>query len=547
MARWLSGVRAPLVLAVAGALALSTAAASSAVPDAGGSTAGVIVTRGGDPSTVRVQQGVLHGAVHPDGRLFANIPFAAPPVGALRWKLPHAPAAWTGTRNATWPGPVCAQSASPITGGTGSTSEDCLTLNVYTPKQTTRKRLPVMVWFHGGAFTSGSASNYNAGVLAAKGNAIVVTANYRLGAFGWLAAPSLDAEARDGNSGNYGLADQQAALRWVQKNIRAFGGDRREVTIFGESAGGASVCAQVASPPAKGLFQRAIAESGCTSLAHSHASALTTGTALTTALGCTGTAAQQAACLRGKSTAAVLGANIGAGAGALPWSPSVGGRLLPRDIQTAFETGRYNRVPLINGTNHDEGTFLVVLALGDLRLTDATYAFAVSSRYGQNAQKILAEYPAKNYPSPTVALAATVTDSVFTCPALAADRALSKRTRVYGYEFNDPNPPVLLPADFPLGAYHSAELNYVFQRTPVLSLVPDFTPAQLALSNQIIDYWTSFAANGTPNTRSQPRWPLAVGSRVLSLDPAGSHPLTFDSVAADHNCDFWSALPPASL
>jgi para-nitrobenzyl esterase len=518
--RWLS-------VAVASAFLVGGATVATAAPSPGES---------GSTQLVRVRQGVLQGAVHADGRLFADIPYAAPPVGALRWKLPAAPASWAGVRNATWPGPVCAQAASPITGGVVSTAEDCLTLNVYTPPGRSGRRLPVMVWFHGGAFTNGSASNYNASVLATQGNVIVVTANYRLGPFGWLAAPALDAETADGFSGNYGLADQQSALRWVQQNVAAFGGDRHRVTMFGESAGGASVCAQLTSPPAGGLFQRAIAESGCTSLARPHAAALKIGTAVTKDLGCT-----DAACLRSRTTAAVLAAQTGSGV--TPWAPSIGGRLLPRDLQTAFETGRYHRVPLINGTNHDEGTFLLQLAIGNYHLTDATYAFAVNDRYGDNGAKVLAEYPATNYSSPNAALAATITDSVFTCPALNADRALSKRSRVYGYEFNDPNPPILLPSDFPQGAYHSSELNYVFQRTPVLSEVPGFTPAQLALSNEIIGYWSGFAKRGTPGLS----WPSARTSTLLSLDPAGSHPLTLDQVAADHRCALWDSLTPGTL
>jgi para-nitrobenzyl esterase len=501
-----------------------------------------------DPSLVRISDGELRGAVQTDGsRLFADIPYAAAPVGALRWKDPRPEQPWTGVRPATWPGSPCAQAGSVITGGTGSTSEDCLTLNVYTPKAgRDRSRLPVMVFIHGGSFTSGSGSNYNPSVIARRGNVVAVTINYRLGAFGWLVNPALDAESPDGASGDYGLADQQAALRWVQHNIAPFGGNPHNVTIFGESAGAASVCAQLASPAAAGLFQRAVAESGCSSLGKSRAESETIGTTLATQLGCPD-AAGQAACLRSKSTAEVLAAKAGSGAGgALPWAPVTGTRVLPRDILTAFRTGHFNRVPVINGTNHDEGTFLVLIALGSYRLTDATYDFALGLRYGDNAAKVLAAYPPSAYSSPTVALAATITDAVFTCPALQDDAALSRRTLTYGYEFDDPDPPLLVPSDFPLGAYHSSELQYVFQRTPVLSLVPRFTPAQLALSDQMIGYWTHFARYGVPSAPGQPHWPEGLTKRVQSRDPAGSHPLTGATVGAHHPSSLWDSLP-ASL
>ncbi len=514
------------------------------------SAAGVTPSHlGGDPSLVRITDGELQGAVQTDGsRLFADIPYAAPPVGALRWKPPQPEQPWTGIRPATWPGPICAQAASTITGGIGSTSEDCLTLNVYTPKpRPFAGRLPVMVFIHGGSFTSGAGSQYNPSVIAQRGGVIVVTINYRLGAFGWLVNPALDAESAGGGSGDYGLADQQAALRWVQRNIAPFGGNARNVTIFGESAGAASVCAQLASPSAAGLFQRAIAESGCSSLDEPRSQAEATGTSLAGQLGCTD-AAGEAACLRGKSTADILAAPANSSAGgALPWAPVSGTRVLPQDILTAFRSGHLNRVPVINGTNHDEGTFLVLLALGSYRLTDATYDYALNLRYGADAAKVLAAYPPSAYSSPTVALAATITDAVFTCPALQDDAALSRRTLAYGYEFNDPDPPLLVPSDFPLGAYHSSELQYVFQRTPVLSLVPSFTPAQLALSDQMIDYWTQFARYGVPFAAGQPLWPEALSRRVQSLDPAGSHPLTDASVGTDHHCGLWDALPAASL
>ncbi|MBL7489960.1 carboxylesterase family protein [Frankia sp. AgB1.9] len=493
------------------------------------------------PSEVRISDGVLQGAVHDEGRLFAGIPYAAPPVGALRWTMPRPETPWTGVRAATTRGQICAQTATPGIGGPSSTSEDCLTLNVNTPPVQPRSaHLPVMVWIHGGSFVSGAGSQYDPEVIARRGNVIVVTINYRLGAFGWLASPALDAESRGGASGDYGLGDQQAALRWVQSNIASFGGNPHNVTIFGESAGGSSVCAQLASPSAAGLFQRAIAESGCSIGAVAQPKAAAAGSALAQKLGCTDTATQLA-CLRGRSAADVLAAS----SASMP-TLATGTRILPTDVETAFQSGKYHRVPLINGTNHDEGTLLLLLALGTFRPTEPQYEGLVAQQYGASSQKVLAAYPASKYSSPTLALAAVVTDSDFTCPALRADAALSRSTLVYGYEFNDPSPPVLLQSDFPLGAYHGSELAYVFQRTPVQGGAPRFTPAQLALSNQIIDYWTHFARYGVPDTTGQPRWPAAVSRQVQSLDPAGTRPVSISSVVNDHHCSLWDSLPPTS-
>jgi para-nitrobenzyl esterase len=495
-----------------------------------------------DPSVVRVSDGVLQGAVHDRGRLFAGIPFAAPPVGELRWKPPARVTPWTGTLNATWPRAQCAQAASSY--ALPAYTEDCLYLNVYTPPAGRRDRSkPVMVWIHGGAFQNGAGSSYNASALAAKGDVVVVTLNYRLGPFGWLVHPGLDAEAAQagaGASGNYGLADQQAALRWVQRNIGAFGGDRRNVTIFGESAGGASVCSHLASPTARGLFARAIAQSGCSSLGRTREAAGAGGTAFAAAAGCPD-AATAPACLRGKTPQQLLAA-IGAAGSDLPWSPVPGTRILPRAVPDAFATGRFNRVPLLHGTNRDEGTFLVLAALGSLRLTPETYAAALANRYGDDAPAVAAAYPVGNYPTPTNALAATITDSVFACPAIDTDRQARRHVPVYAYEFNDRNAPPMLPADIPLGAYHAAELQYVFQYTPSLSLVPEFTPAQWALSEAMVTYWTDFAKRGTPNARGSARWPSARSEKLLSLDPAGLEPLSFTAFEADHQCALWRSL-----
>jgi para-nitrobenzyl esterase len=499
------------------------------------------------PLVVRTRDGRVRGLYNDAAREFLGVPYAAPPVGALRWRPPQPARPWTGIRNARAPGNVCAQTGSLAT-GVPSTSdfENCLFLNVYTPKRETGRRpLPVMVWIPGGGFTGGAGSIYDGKVIAAKGNVVVVTINYRLNAFGFLALPSLDKESADHSSGDYGLMDQQAALRWVRANARAFGGDPHNVTIFGESAGGASVCANMASPTARGLFEHAIAESGCIFLSQTKEQAEASGAKFAAALGCTNPATA-AACLRAKPVAEILKA-----AGAFSWGPVTGSRTLPLSPLAAFQRGRYIHVPLLQGTNHDEGRFFVGFEFDIAQghpMTREQYPKVVAAQFGaSDAKKILAEYPLTGYKSPDLAYAAVLTDSEFSCPALLAD-SLTARSGVYAYEFSDPHPPNDFPIhfSFPLGSAHSTELQYVFQRIPFLDTIPPFTKAQLALSNLMIRYWTRFAATGSPNggpgwVPYWPRWPGPAGP-IQELVPSSTAPESFGTFFAFHKCGFWAAI-----
>jgi para-nitrobenzyl esterase len=493
------------------------------------------------PLVVRTHDGFVKGLRTTLAREFLGIPYAAPPVGALRWRPPLPAAHWSGVRPARKPGANCAQTESLGTGVlTTSTAENCLFLNVYTPRSA-RPGLPVMVWIHGGGFTGGAGSIYDGAVLAKKGHVIVVTINYRLNAFGFLALPSLDSE-RHNSSGDYGLMDQQAALRWVRANARAFGGNPRDVTIFGESAGGASVCANMASPTASGLFSRAIAESGCLFPARAKKTADQQGAALAASLGCTH-AATAAACLRRKPVSAILKADA-----AGPWGPVVSAPTLPVAPITAFLTGRYDHVPLLQGTNHDEGRLFVGLGFdfGGHPITKKQYPVLIKVQFGAKVGgKVLAKYPLSGYKSPDLAYSAVLTDSGFSCPAFGAD-VLAAGSGVYGYEFSDPNPPndFGINFTFPLGAAHSTELQYVFQRIPVLDIVPPFKPAQLALSNQFIGYWTRFAASGNPNGPGAPWWPrFAVAKpRIQELIPSAIAPEPGATFSAFHKCGFWLAI-----
>lgn len=553
-----SGGRLLLSAGVALTLAVPGAGSALAVTQgaAAGSAAGVAAAHtAAAPTVVRplplvasTDKGVVRGMYAGDAREFLGIPYAAPPVGALRWRAPQPASPWAGVRNATAPGANCAQTGSLASGViTTSTAEDCLYLNVYTPKTARHRPLPVMVWIHGGAFTGGAGSIYDGAVIAAQGNVIVVTINYRLSAFGFLDLPSLGA-----GNGDYGLLDQQAALRWVQRNARAFGGNPREVTEFGESAGAASVCGNMVSPSAAGLFVRAIAESGCLLPAPSVQSAQQEGATLAAKLGCPD-AVTAAACLRAKPASDILQAETGMG-----WAPVAGTPALPLQPATAFADGQYTHVPLLQGTNHDEGRFFVALLFDGFGhpLTAAQYTASIQASYGTNAAAVLAHYPLSAYASPDLAYAQVFTDSAFSCPALQADH-LTAGSGVYAYEFSDPNPPNDFPLTFtfPLGAAHSTELQYVFQRIPYLDTVPPFTPAQLALSDQMIAYWTRFAATGNPNAGPDwaargrsPYWPRFTASRpdIQELIPNGTAPESAAQFSATHQCAFWTGLTGTS-
>jgi para-nitrobenzyl esterase len=498
------------------------------------------------PLVVRTDHGLVRGFHKNGAREFLGIPYAAPPTGANQWRPPQPFPPWHGIRPAIKPGHDCAQTGSIATGVlTTSTFENCLFLNVYTPPAAPGRPLPVMIWIHGGGFTGGAGRIYDGALLAARRHVIVVTINYRLSAFGFLALPSLDAESPDGSSGNYGLMDQQAAMRWVQNNAFAFAGNPGNVTIFGESAGGASVCANMASPTAFGLFSRAIAESGCIFPANTKNAAEGQGTALAKRLGCTNPASA-AACLRAKPASAILKAEPSAG---LSWGPVIGGDTLPLDPIKAFETGHYLHVPLLQGSNLDEGEFFVGIEYDLLRghpLTAAQYPKVVTAQFGAKAAKaVLAHYPLSKFPSPDLAYAQVLTDSEFSCPALLTD-TLTQRSGAYAYEFSDPHPPndFGIKFSFPLGPAHSTELQYVFGKIPFLDTTPPFKPDQFALSTLMQGYWTRFAATGDPNGGTAPRWPRFGGQhpQIQELIPKATAPETDAVFNEVHQCTFWATI-----
>ncbi|HEX5496687.1 MAG TPA: carboxylesterase family protein [Mycobacteriales bacterium] len=492
---------------------------------------------GGSGRVVSTDRGAVRGTVATGMREFLGIPYAAAPVGNLRWRPPQPHARWSGVRDATRFAPHCAQPATPF--GAASTSEDCLFLNVFAPAGRTAHRsghTPVMVWIHGGALVTGESDDYDPSRLVAQGT-VVVTINYRLGALGFLAHPALSAETADGASGDYGLMDQQAALRWVQRNIDRFGGDRHNVTIFGESAGGLSVHSQLASPLAAGLFDKAIVESGAYNLAQdSLATAQSQGSDFATRAGC---AAQTAACLRALPVSTIL-ANEGTG-----YTPDVDGRVLPRTVLDALSTGQFNRVPVVEGSNHDEWRLFVAqteLTTG-APLTAAGYPAAIAATLGVPlpvATAIAGQYPLSAFPSPSLALSTLGTDAIFACSSRASAQLLSRWVPTFQYEFADENAPMLFlpPVSFPTGAYHASELQYLFT-LPAGVPNPGLDADQRRLSRAMVASWTHFARTGTPSVRGDV-WPrFGTSDRFTALRPPTPAPGT--GFAGDHQCAFWGA------
>ena len=466
---------------------------------------------------VKTESGLVAGSGG-EVQVFKGIPYAAPPVGDLRWRPPQAPQPWQGVRQATEFGPACAQPAS-LMGNFPNQSEDCLTLNVWTPAKKAGQRLPVMVWIYGGGFIQGATSQpvYSGESLARQG-VVVVTINYRLGEFGFLAHSRLTAESPHHSSGNYGLLDQIAALKWVQRNITAFGGDPKRVTIFGESAGGASVYLLLVSPLAKGLFQRAIAESGgAVSVPIRHRSETWYGYMPAERLG--QALGEDLAALRAKTTAEILAlagplgtdlfSDKPAGEGT-QYRPIVDGFVLPDDPEESLDAGRLHNVPLLTGANADEGTLFMLLNPPQGRTLGA-YRDYVRSRYGESADRLLALYPAASDAEVRSALGRLIADSRFLYGARSMLRAMARKNpRVYAYHFTRVS---RASGPMRLGAFHAAEIPYVFANLSVpLSAALGAGPAAYddrdrALSREMSAAWVRFAATGDPNGPGLPAWP----------------------------------------
>jgi para-nitrobenzyl esterase len=563
--------------------------------------------------------------------VFYGIRYAAAPEGSLRWMPPTAPTPPSGTVSASTPGDACPQEAStsPL-----DQSEDCLFLNVWVPAHVSpNAKLPVFFWIHGGALIEGTGANYDPSAMVANSNIIVVTINYRLGALGWLAQSSLLARSSNsfqnsGDGGDYGLMDQQFALQWVQCNIANFGGDPTKVTIGGESAGGLSVGANLASTDtASGLFRAAIIESGsymlhdlpslstyesdfgntfaddvgCT-LASAEASAApsasTESSTSTTESTANSPARFQASCLRSASVENILTAQ-GEAYGASGISPDSGTKILPNSLFSAFTNGEFLNVPVLEGTNANEGRLFepdeITGATIDTQVIDAggpanfdltnanefcesngqeedcTYQQEISSfltvlgipssvNTSSFDSALASEYPLANFPDPFLtndapssdeALAQIFTDLVFACNGLDQNNLLSQFTTLYAYEFNDPNAPptpgfgttVEAPNDvngFPTASEHGSELQYLFN----LGANATLSTAEQQLSSEMQTYWGNFIVSNNPNSSAVATWPAytSSNSEVQDLVPGPTNPSAFTTFSSEHFCSTWEPL-----
>jgi para-nitrobenzyl esterase len=469
--------------------------------------------------------GAVRGQAEGDLRIFKGIPYALPPIQRLRWQAPVAMPRWQGARDATTFGPACIQpqskAVSVYSGEQFPTSEDCLTLNIWAPKNAAKA--PVFFWIHGGALSGGSSREalYDGRKLAARG-VIVVSINYRLGVLGWLAHPGLSAESPQHVSGNYGLLDQIAALKWVRANIAAFGGDPANVTIAGESAGGLSVMYLLGSPPARGLFAKAISESGymisMQELKHSVFGA-PSGEAVGQMLSA-GLQAPDIADLRGIDAQALT--DSAAKLGFAPFG-LVDGGVLPEQMVSSFETGKQAHVPLLVGFNQGEIRSLMVLAPKPPG-TAAEYEATIRDRYGDLADNFLKLYPAATYKESIIA---TTRDMLYgwTAERMARNQtATGQPAYLYLWDHGYP-----AADDAGLHAFHASELPFVFgnlDRTPPhWPPIPDAS-GEHALSDAMADYWASFVKTGKPVAGNGPAWPAYGTAKAFMHFTDAPHPET---------------------
>lgn len=455
----------------------------------------------GQSPLARTAAGPLLGTAADGLFIFRGIPYAAPPVGDLRWRPPHPVPPWAEPRSATDFGPAAPQPAKTISliPPVGHTDENCLYLNVWTPGLDGGKR-PVMVWIHGGGMVTGAGSlrHYDGAHLARRG-AVVVTINYRLGILGFLAHPELSAESPEGVSGNYGLLDQIAALRWVRDHIAVFGGDPGNVTIFGESAGAVSVGCLLVSPLAEGLFHRAILQSGT---AHAIRTTLPEGETQGRDLA-RRFAAPSIADLRARPAAELLaGCRPAIGPLAKPgddkFGPHIDGLVLPDSPMRLIARGKFHHVPILIGTNRDEMTLF--LGAGDGPRRKLGYRALVRRMFGPHSRAVLAAFPCERDDDAPRAFRELTTVTFFTAPArLLARLAATSGAPVYLYHFSRVPPHA---ARSGLGATHGLEIPYVFE-----ALSPLFPHTDRELAEAMAHYWTAFARTGIPAAPGQPEWP----------------------------------------
>ena len=505
----------------------------------------------GTPCFVGTIDGAIQGVDRGSSCAFLGIPFAAPPTGSLRWKRPQPAAAWApATFNAITAPLSCAQLSAATGQPTGV--ENCLMLNVWTPNPLPAAGAPVIVWIHGGGFANASANfaAQNGQNLAALTGAIIVAPNYRLGPFGFLRHDALAAE--DSAAGNYGLLDQRAALVWVRDHIAAFGGNPNNVTIAGQSAGAHSVSLHLVAQGSTGLFHRAVMQSGTMSFRmRTAADAQHQAGEFATALGCTGSDAVVLTCLRSKGQNAVLAARPPSMAegftdtGRTQWTPIVDGVEISDQPRYLYERGQFSQVPVLLGTNRDEGWTFVNRSF-PATLTADQYETALEAEFGADAPTIRAQYPVSDFASPKDALAQLVGDAEYVCEANRVARLIERtKTPVFLYSFEYEVDPVV-----PDRVVHGLEVNFVFGNSfgPPLFVPYSLGAADLALFRTVAGYWTRFADRGDPNTDDPTvvHWPGF--KHPTGRGRAADKYLTFDVGVREEKrqrevqCDFWESF-----
>jgi para-nitrobenzyl esterase len=504
-------------------------------------------------------EGPVDGVISNGVTRFLGIPYAKPPVGSLRWMPPQPVTKWTAVRKADKFGPICAQvtTLGPFAGPPNS-NEDCLYLNVFTGD--TKAKRPVLVWIHGGGYFDGASNDYDPAKLVIRGKLVVVTFNYRLNLFGFMAHPALDAEGHA--FGNYGIMDMQAVLQWVNRNAAAFGGDPNNVTVGGQSAGAGASSALVVSPASKGLIHRAIFQSGGYTPFASRQTAEARGQKFAAAAGCT--TGDIAKCLRALPAARIAGlAGTASATSPLVGGPLLDGTILPRQLIDSFQSGAFNQVPMMMGTTADEGNFNAGITQyfkpGRAALDEKDYRGYLQRTYGGNAgpggglpaypkttmDEVMAQYPVAKAGAQTAWDAAhsdaQACRGSYTAPAIAAHAPL------YMYLFNDRTAQTYFPKmpGFRPLAYHTADIAYLFtgyhggpEGAPIT-----LTPAQSQLSDRLVDAWANFARSGNPSSASDAPWPRwkKDGAAYLVQD-ANWTTMTNAQFAAAHNCGFWNKI-----
>lgn len=530
MTRWTHAAAGAALALTLGMGALAAPAAAAHPP------------RAGAPLVVQTDKGSVRGAATEGVERFLGIPYAAPPTGDLRWRAPQPAAAWSDTRGATDFGNPCP--VLPSTNGPRSETEDCLAVNVWRPAGTTAKdHLPVHVFIHGGGLVNGSSAQNDETKLVAETGVIGISFNYRLGVLGFLRTQGLAAE--DPDAGNYGFLDQQAALRWVERNIASFGGDTDRVTIDGESAGGWSVCGHLVSPGSRGLSSRAMIQSGsCVSQTPERAEER--GSEFLAAGSCTDPATA-VSCLRAAPVGELLDDSAAFTARMVSGTPS-----LPQAPDAAVTAGRFQRVPIVIGANRDEGR---TFAQGFIGADRAAYEGFVNDTFGDRADDVLAHYPwpaTSDQFTAAYLIGAIQTDAgliagIGGCPNRVLTQTFARWTRTYAYEFAHRTGPGLVEIPgYEWGAGHAAELAYIWPSfnngTPI---APLFDASEQQLADEMVQYWGAFTTNGKPRVAGQTEWPrFGRGGQTLSLRAGGASTVIGNAeYDAQHQCGFWSTMP----